>query len=134
MEHGDINADVSGGHSERRAIRLARVRDLVRNVEAEVGPGGLFKIAYLGSPGYPLHPNEYRRRHGHRFTSAVPALQIVNGPDSVVCVRVDMRRVMTHDPAIVVRLTPGSHAWFPVLANYRFEFFDESHARNPPAD
>ncbi len=134
MECGDINADISDGQLDRRAIRMARVRDLVRNVEPEVGPGGLFKIAYLGSLGSPLHPDEYRRRHGHRFTSAIPALQIVNGPDSLACVRVDMRRLMTHEPAIVVRLTPGSHAWFPVLANYRFAFLDESHARSPPAE
>ena len=113
MERGGFNASVSDGQSERRALRLARLRDMVRNVQPEVGPGGLFKIAYLGSRSCPLDPDEYRRRHGHRFTTAATAVQIVNGPESLACLRVELRGVMTHEPSIVIRLKPGSHIWFP---------------------
>jgi hypothetical protein len=125
MDSTDQNQDCEL-QSLRRAQKQARIRELVRHVEPEVGPGGLFKIAYLGSRYSPLSPNEYRRRQGHRFNSETVAIAVANPHESRACIRAEMRRVMCQEPSVVVRLVPGSRVFLPVLPDYRYSFTDES--------
>ena len=116
--------DTSSGPPEAGLTRTDRMRRLhkrVLSVEPELGPGLLFKVAYLGTHRYPLCDDEYRRRLGSKFTVETPAIFVQNPVESRVRIQVELRVIDACAPVITVLLQPGRGIWLPILPNHVIE-------------
>ena len=89
-------------------------------VEPEYGPGGYFKIAFLGSSSSRLSAEEYRRRQGAKFTTETLAVLLRNPDDATFSIQFEMAPLAVDTPAIAVLLLPCQQIWVPVVPGYVF--------------